>query len=136
GPISATRAPTDGRQPPTSIVRSQHFPRDSTTVPRGPLTASASARVEYVSKCQKMGTCGSCPTAVFAMIQQPSSSVRWLTGLQIWLSASWVAVTVTTKQVRAMSEQRKSCNVTECSISLGCNPTLHCTRLLGHAVGI
>ena len=94
GPISATRAPPRGRHPATSIVSSQTFPSDSRTVPRWPLAASASASAEYVSRCQNTGARGSSANIACAVIQQPTSPVRSLTGLQIYALTSEFAQSV------------------------------------------
>jgi len=85
GPISAMRVPPDGATQATSIVRSPHFPEG---LPRrshaGPLAASAiGARRIGGQVPQRSAACGSWPSAAFAVIQQPSSPVRSLTGLQI-----------------------------------------------------
>lgn len=72
GPISAMRFPWVDLQFWSSIVISHTLPNDSTTVPRGPLSASAARRVGYASRCQNtrglvirpMGLC------------RPGSSIR------------------------------------------------------------
>ena len=88
GPISAIRSPPDGRQPAFATVKSQIFPSDSTMVPLGPFAASAEARLGYASRCQKAWGAVNCPTGWCAIIQHPTSLVRWLIGLQICADAS------------------------------------------------
>src|SRR2546421_8754847 len=56
-----------------------------------------------------MGCCGSCPNAALAVIQQPSSPVRWLTGLQICAKAAWQTVSAATTQT-AMEDLVSRCD--------------------------
>ena len=60
-----------------------HLPIDSSTVPRGPLSAFAAAVVGYTSSAQNTGDFGSGPIESSARIQHPISPVRWDAGLHL-----------------------------------------------------
>src|SRR6266404_4065243 len=77
GPISATRFPLEGGlRPGSSMVINHILPNDSTTVPCGPLSVSAAARLSYVSKYQYTAVFESWPIGAFDKTQHPTSVVR------------------------------------------------------------
>ena len=63
------------------MVINHTLPMASMTMLCGPLSAWAATLVEYKSRCQKTSDFVSRPTRSSAMIQHPTSCVRWLTGL-------------------------------------------------------
>jgi len=81
GPISAMRWPWAGLHFASSIVINHTLPKDSITVPCGPSSTRAAARVEYPSRCQNTCDLVSWPTGSSAMTQHPTSWVRSLAGL-------------------------------------------------------